>query len=422
MIVDSKEQPSEKSTSRLEYHEEDAPPAYEDEGKASPSNPFRGTASGADRRDEGADPRHSPYMPPAGPPPAFETKDMMPQPEYGYDQQPSRQPQGSPSMRSVPSSSTSSPVPPAAYAPYGSSPASSYTYGKSPYDQSGAGAGPSRVLLGAGLGAGPRGAAGGPISGLVGMLMGNDGVRDLLASPPPSFSRAPQQQFPYTAFPPLVAVSLDKNLDRGFPLLPPPSHLTPHPFMAHDVNEQDWTSFLGHIHQAAANPVASRVATGAGDRPGIIGTILSKGIEAAFRTDRSGPVSQLVEHWNAYFFHPRLMEVNLVHGSRVFTRSGRLPGDLARDGYTRGDESDDEDDSDSDYERPGNTAWTSEMMSRREQKRAAKRARRDAKRARREEKRAMRRERRDNRLNDRYARDEQWKLVITYRPPASARR
>lgn len=253
--------------------------------------------------------------------------------------------------------------------------------------------------------------------GFVGMLVGADGVRDVLNPPPPSFSRAPQQQFAYTPFTPLVAVSLDRALDRGFPLLPPPSHLQPHPFMAHDVNEKDWTTFLGHIHQVGTiSPVNKTAANTSGTGPGLIGMLVNKGIEAALKTDKSSSAAQIVEHWNAYFFHPRLMEVNLVHGRRVYTKSGRLPADLVREGYSRGDESSDEDDSDSEDERGGRNSLTNDGLGGREQRRAERQARKAARRARREEKRAMKRERRDSRRYEQEAKNEPWKLVITFRP------
>jgi hypothetical protein len=60
-------------------------------------------------------------------------------------------------------------------------------------------------------------------------------------SPP---SRPPPLQYPYTPFPPTYLISNDRHLDRGFPPLPPPSELQPHPFVSHDINEGDWLRYV----------------------------------------------------------------------------------------------------------------------------------------------------------------------------------
>jgi Domain of unknown function (DUF4646) len=62
--------------------------------------------------------------------------------------------------------------------------------------------------------------------------------------PPPSFSRAPPSQCSYPPFPPTYLISTGSSLDKGFPLLPPPSNAQPHPFVSHDVNEEDWARYV----------------------------------------------------------------------------------------------------------------------------------------------------------------------------------
>ena len=57
--------------------------------------------------------------------------------------------------------------------------------------------------------------------------------------PPPMWQRPPPQ-LPYGAFPPMCLISNDKNLTSGFPELPPPCQLNPHPFATHDVTAEDW--------------------------------------------------------------------------------------------------------------------------------------------------------------------------------------
>ena len=59
--------------------------------------------------------------------------------------------------------------------------------------------------------------------------------------PPPSFLRQPPKNLPYDSFQPMFLIANGKFLDKGFPLIAPPSAAQPHPFASHDVNEEDWT-------------------------------------------------------------------------------------------------------------------------------------------------------------------------------------
>lgn len=60
--------------------------------------------------------------------------------------------------------------------------------------------------------------------------------------PPPMWQRQPPApgQLPYDAFPPMCLISNGKDLTGGFPELPPPCQLNPHPFVTHDVAAEDW--------------------------------------------------------------------------------------------------------------------------------------------------------------------------------------
>lgn len=58
--------------------------------------------------------------------------------------------------------------------------------------------------------------------------------------PPPSWQRPPAPHMAYNQFPPMYLISNGKELTKGFPELPPPCQLAPHPFATHDVNEEDW--------------------------------------------------------------------------------------------------------------------------------------------------------------------------------------
>lgn len=86
---------------------------------------------------------------------------------------------------------------------------------------------------------------------------------DLLNPPPPSFSRPPQQNFPYTPFHTVVHISLGATLDKGFPMMPPPAAAgQPHPFMTHDVNEEDWTRLLGDLKKAGTLSPMNKILAG----------------------------------------------------------------------------------------------------------------------------------------------------------------
>ena len=81
--------------------------------------------------------------------------------------------------------------------------------------------------------------------------LSGESIPDLLNPPPPSFLRPPQANYAYTPFAPCVTTSLGTTLDAGFVMAPPPSPTPaqPHPFVTHDVNEDDWTRFLGDLQK-----------------------------------------------------------------------------------------------------------------------------------------------------------------------------
>jgi hypothetical protein len=63
------------------------------------------------------------------------------------------------------------------------------------------------------------------------------------ASPPsaqsgPFARQVPQQHYP--PFNPTFLIATGQYLTRGFPALPPPSNVNPHPFVTHDVTEDEW--------------------------------------------------------------------------------------------------------------------------------------------------------------------------------------
>ena len=89
--------------------------------------------------------------------------------------------------------------------------------------------------------------------GLKGLMSSGNGVTQLLTPPPPSFTRVPPLDRPYTPFAPCALHSHSRRMEDGFPALAPPAP-QPHPFSTHDVNEADWLTFLGHVKRAGTMP------------------------------------------------------------------------------------------------------------------------------------------------------------------------
>lgn len=80
----------------------------------------------------------------------------------------------------------------------------------------------------------------------------SDAARALGPSTHASFDRRPPRDVPYGSFPPATHYAHDDDLTRGFPLNAPTCACAPapHPFVTHDVNEEDWTRFLEDVKGA----------------------------------------------------------------------------------------------------------------------------------------------------------------------------
>ncbi len=153
--------------------------------------------------------------------------------------------------------------------------------------------------------------------------------KTLLNPPPPSFGRAPAPA-PYSMFPAMVLIGKGNTLDRGFPYIPPDSPLVPHPFVTHDVNEQDWRRFLHDMRVAGSLSPMNRVVAGLAPLAlgiGIIfgmsflascgyglqtdhrrsaGFFIVKGVDSLLKRTKKGPVSQLIDAWNHVRFRVHL--------------------------------------------------------------------------------------------------------------------
>jgi hypothetical protein len=137
---------------------------------------------------------------------------------------------------------------------------------------------------------------------------------------PKSFS-SHQPNFSHNPFPPIYLIANGKSLSSGFPSMPPPSSPEmPHPFETHDVNERDWTSFLGEIASLGGGQHAQTHSSGGLAK--LVGTLLH-----GLTGPPPGSAGPLIDQWNDRFFHPRKMEVILAQGPVKLSgpRDGRLP-------------------------------------------------------------------------------------------------
>lgn len=166
------------------------------------------------------------------------------------------------------------------------------------------------------------------------------------------------------------------------------------------------------------------------------------------KTKKLGPASQLVDYWNnvsacllaacphadtraaQYYFHPRMMEVSLIHGRTVYGSSSGLPQEMVHPGYRRREDFDSDSSSSSSPDseddrarrhmsRDERRAQKREHRDERRERREHRDERRAEKRARREECRVAKRERKSRRREAKADKKEPWRLVVSYRPPAT---
>ncbi|PIL26741.1 hypothetical protein GSI_11155 [Ganoderma sinense ZZ0214-1] len=145
-----------------------------------------------------------------------------------------------------------------------------------------------------------------------------------------SFARAPENDLPYGAFPPATLHAYSDDLEAdGFPKDPPTCACAPapHPFVTHDVSEEDWASFLDDVRGAGGlSPVNGLIAGAApiAVRAGIIGGIIAgHALRAHMKSKRKSPVADK-------FFHPRCMDVVLAQGTIPYTGPAKaVPPDMA---------------------------------------------------------------------------------------------
>ncbi|KAI6133450.1 hypothetical protein EDD17DRAFT_1553236 [Pisolithus thermaeus] len=148
--------------------------------------------------------------------------------------------------------------------------------------------------------------------------------------PPSSWQRPPPSNLPYNQFPPMCLISNGKDLAKGFPELPPPCQLAPHPFATHDVTEEDWKRFLTDVKKGASLTGAQRIKSNViplvAGLSFVGGLFMTHAIEQKMKSKNRTAAGDVVDHWNHYFFGPRRMEVVLSQGSeRLSGREGPAP-------------------------------------------------------------------------------------------------
>ncbi|KAF9223371.1 hypothetical protein BS17DRAFT_135705 [Gyrodon lividus] len=222
---------------------------------------------------------------------------------------------------------------------------------------------------------------------------------------PPMWQRQPPPGLPYNQFPPMCLISNGKDLSKGFPELPPPCQLNPHPFSTHDIVEEDWKRFLTDIKKAGSLSPAQRIKSNV--IPLVVGASLVGGflmthaIERRMKAKNRTAAGDLIDHWNHYFFGPRRLEVVLCQASeRLSGRHGaapigdsnqqRMANELRR--RTSSDYSSSSDSSDSEDEHRHSSH--SQKVDYKSDRRARRAARREARADRREDRRARKAERR----------------------------
>ncbi|KAL6301476.1 hypothetical protein BKA93DRAFT_464973 [Sparassis latifolia] len=200
-------------------------------------------------------------------------------------------------------------------------------------------------------------------------------VSQLFSPPPQSFYRTPPAYLPYTPFEPTALFGYSSKLEKGFPHVPPFSSCDPHLFVTHDVNQEDWTHFLDDVKAVAKSSPVNRLV--AGMVPAAMSLrmplgslspiefLVKKGVEAHMKSRRTGPVGEVLDHWNRvcllsifllvthshsaqHFFYPRRMLVVLAQGRYVYSGADTLPVDMLKTDGEQMLNSDGDSDSDTD--------------------------------------------------------------------------
>ncbi|EJF57323.1 hypothetical protein DICSQDRAFT_15889, partial [Dichomitus squalens LYAD-421 SS1] len=147
-----------------------------------------------------------------------------------------------------------------------------------------------------------------------------------------SFARAPPHRLSYGPFPHATLYAYSDDLQRdGFPREPPTCACAPepHPFVTHDVKEDDWASFLEDLKGAGGLTPVNSIVAGAAPIAVLmeisIGFIAGQALRAHVKSKRKSPVADMIDEWNRRFFHLRCMDVVLAQGTVAYTGAADAP-------------------------------------------------------------------------------------------------
>ncbi|KAH7912644.1 hypothetical protein BJ138DRAFT_1147962 [Hygrophoropsis aurantiaca] len=147
---------------------------------------------------------------------------------------------------------------------------------------------------------------------------------------PVSWDRTPFSGLSYDSFPNLCLVSHTWRLENGFPELPPPCQIEPHPFATHDITEEDWIRFLADIKKGASlskkQNITAKVVPIVTPAPIVGRYYVAKYLQKSMLRKNRSVAGDVVDHWNEFFFHPRQMDVVLAQeDDRLSSTEGQTP-------------------------------------------------------------------------------------------------
>ncbi|EED78501.1 predicted protein [Postia placenta Mad-698-R] len=189
------------------------------------------------------------------------------------------------------------------------------------------------------------------------------------------------------------------ELDKGFPLIAPPSTTVPHPFVTHDVGEEDWLRFLNDAKTASklspVDRVKSTVAPMAMQMSIGIGYLVSKAIMKRQKDKKATAVGQFIDNWN--------------NGTLSHSGPDVPPPDMAHLQHQ-----------DHHYDTDSDSASDSDVNYSNNSPESSKVATRGGRRERRMERRAERGQRMGRRREKRSQAKEQWRLILVALPSIAA--
>lgn len=155
-----------------------------------------------------------------------------------------------------------------------------------------------------------------------------------LDPPPKMFKRPAPGHYAYIQFRPVSVLAVSEKLQDGFALMPPVTAPgDPHPFISHDVTEEDWHKFLKDFQKTAHLSASDRLFQGMANSF-MKDKIPSAKVQQRMAENKLEPIGDYLVAWNHYFFRPRRMSVVLARGTHRFSgETDDYPPDVS--GHTK---------------------------------------------------------------------------------------